>query len=108
MPQRELENMWADVHRSIKPYIKVVKSVKGAANYLAKYMHKQSKNRYVMSAGWVFPGWVSWSKWYKRNYGKYPDEVLRGALAKLSKMSKSERDEIILPDLMRMDKKRRK
>ncbi len=108
MPQRELEDMWADVHRSIKPYIKKVKDAKGAANYLAKYMHRQACNRYIMSAGWVFKGWVSWSKWFKKNWGKYPQEVMPDVYGYLANLSKSERDKITLPELMRLDKKRRK
>jgi|GEM_PF-1727559 len=107
MPQRELEGMWIGVHRSIKPYIKKVKSVKGAANYLAKYMHQQSSDRYIMSAGWVFPGWVSWSKWYKQNYGIYPQRVVPDVFGRLANMSKSDRNEIILPELMALDKKRK-
>ncbi len=108
MPQRELEEMWVAVHKSIKPFIRKVKSVKGAANYLAKYMHKQSSNRYIMSAGWVFKGWVSWSKWFKKNWGKYPQEVMPDVFGYLANLSKSERDKITLAELMRLDKKRRK
>lgn len=107
MPQRELESMWIGVHRSIKPYIKVVKSAKGAGNYLGKYMHQQSSNRYIMSAGWVFKGWVSWSKWYKQNYGVYPQQVVPDVFGRLANMSKSDRNEIILPELMALDKKRK-
>ncbi len=108
MPQRELEDMWVDVHRSIKPYIKKVKDAKGAANYLAKYMHQQSCNRYILSAGWVFKGWVSWSKWYKQNFGEYPQRVMPDVFGYLANLSKSERDKITLVELMRLDKKRRK
>lgn len=107
LPQRELENMWIDVHKSIKPYIKKIKSVKGAANYLAKYMHKQSSNRYIMSAGWVFKGWISWSKWYKQNYGVYPQQIMADAFRMLANMSQAERNSIIMPELMALDKKRK-
>ena len=55
-----------------------------------------------LSAGWVFPGWVSWSKRFRRKHGVYPDEMYPGILAKLARMSKRERDEIILPELMKM------
>jgi hypothetical protein len=103
MPQRELEEMWVDIHRSIKPYIEAVDDVAGAAGYIGKYLHMQSYHvhKYIMSKGWVFLGWVSWSQWYKRNYGVYPDQQYPGILAKLSRMSKSERDAIILPELMK-------
>lgn len=108
MPQRELEDMWADIHRSIKPYIKKVKNVKGAANYLAKYMHRQSCNRYIMSAGWVFKGWVYWSKWYKKNFGKYPQQVMPDVFGYLANKSEDERNKLIMPELMALDKKKRK
>ncbi|HUW47084.1 MAG TPA: hypothetical protein VMW50_15010 [Dehalococcoidia bacterium] len=105
MPQREIEDMWIGVHRSIKPYIEAVDDVAGAARYIGKYLHMQSYHvrKYIMSAGWVFPGWVSWSRWFKRNYGVYPDQKFPGILAKLARMSKSARDKIILPELMKME-----
>ena len=105
MPQRELEDMLIDVHRSIKPYIEAVDDIGCAAGYMGKYLHIQSYHvrKYIMSAGWVFKGWIAWSKWFKRNYGVYPDQMYPGILAKLSSMSKSERDEIIIPELMKME-----
>lgn len=81
--------------------------VDGAARYLGNYLNTQSYRvrKYIMSAGWVFPGWISWPRWFKRNYGVYPDQMYPGILAKLARMSKSERDEIIIPELMnRYDK----
>jgi len=105
MPQLELEDMWIGVHRSIKPYIEAVDNVAGAARYIGKYLHRQSYDvrKYIMSAGWVFPGWVSWSKWFKRHYGVYPDQKYHGILAKLARMPKSVRDEIIVPELMKIE-----
>lgn len=105
MPQVELEDMWIGVHRSIKPYIEAVDDVDAAARYIGNYLNTQSYHvrKYIMSAGWVFKGWVSWSKWFKKHYGVYPDQMYPGILAKLSRMSKSERDEIIIPELMKME-----
>ena len=105
MPQRELEHMLIEVHRSIKPYIEAVDDIGAAAGYMGKYMHSQSYRvrKYIMSAGWVFKGWVSWSKWFKKHYGVYPDKMYPGILAKLARMSKKERDLIILPELMKME-----
>jgi hypothetical protein len=82
-----------------------VNDVDGAARYIGNYLNMQSYRvrKYIMSAGWLFPGWVSWSKWFKKNYGDYPDHKYPGVLAKLSRMSNSERDEIILPELMKME-----
>jgi hypothetical protein len=105
MPQLELEDMWIGVHRSIKPYIEAVDDVAAAGRYIGKYLHRQSYHvrKYVMSAGWVFPGWVRWSRWFKRNYGVYPEEKYPGILVKLGRKSKSVRDRIILPELMKME-----
>jgi len=105
MPQLELEDMWIDVHRSIKPYIEAVDDVDGAARYIGKYLNRQSYDvrKYIMSAGWVFPGWVSWSKWFKRHYGVYPDQMYPGVLVKLARMPKKVRDDIIVPELMKME-----
>jgi hypothetical protein len=105
MPQRELEDMWIDIHRSIKPYIEAVDDVAAAARYIGNYLNMQSYRvkKYIMSAGWVFKGWIAWSKWFRRNYGVYPDKMYPGVLAKLSRLSKVERDEIIMPELMKME-----
>jgi hypothetical protein len=43
----------------------------------------------------VFPRWVSWSKRFRCKHGVYPDEMYPGILAKLARMSKRERDEIM-------------
>jgi hypothetical protein len=79
--------------------------VDGAARYIGKYLHMQSYRvrKYIMSAGWVFKGWISWSLWFKRHYGVYPDQKYPGILAKLARVSKRVRDEIILPELMKME-----
>jgi hypothetical protein len=105
MPQVELEDMWIDVHRSIKPYIEAVDDVRAAARYIGKYLHMQSYHvrRYIMSAGWVFPGWVRWSRWFKANFGVYPAQKYPGILGKLGCMPKSIRDEVVFPELMKRD-----
>ena len=82
-----------------------VDDVDGAARYIGRYLNMQSYHvrKYIMSAGWVFPGWVSWSKWFKQHYGVYPDQKYPGILVKLARMSKRERDQIIMPELMKME-----
>ena len=92
MPQREVEDMWIDVHRSIKPYIEAVDDVDAAARYIGKYLHMQSYHvrKYIMSAGWVFPGWIGFSQWFKREFGDYPP---REMLVELGRMSRAERED---------------
>ena len=74
-----------------------VDDVAPATRYIGKYLHRQTYHvrKYIMSAGWVFPGWVSWSKRFRRKNGVYPDQMYPGILGKLASMSKSERDEIM-------------
>ena len=105
MPQRELEDMWIDIHRSIKPYIEAVDDVGAAARYIGNYLNSQSYHvkKYIMSAGWVFKGWIAWSKWFKKHYGVYPEQMYPGILAKLARLPRSVRDEIIMPELMKME-----
>ncbi|MGA8849222.1 MAG: hypothetical protein WB564_05285 [Dehalococcoidia bacterium] len=92
MPQIEIEDMWIDVHRSIKPYIEAADDVNAAARYVGKYLHMQSYHvrKYIMSAGWVFPGWICFSQWYKKEFGDYPP---REMLVELGRMSRTEREE---------------
>lgn len=84
MPQRELEDMWIATHRSIKPYIKKVDGMSGAAGYLAKYLAKDGSFRYIMSAGWIFSGYLGWSKAFLRMMGKYPSRELVKYMVSLS------------------------
>ena len=82
-----------------------VDDVDGAAPYIGNYLNRQSYRvrKYIMSAGWVFPGWISWSRWFKSNYGVYPDQKYPGILVKLARMPKRVRDMIVMPELMKME-----
>jgi hypothetical protein len=64
----------------------------GTARYIGKYLLRQSYHlrKYIMSAGWVFPGWVGFSQWFKKEFGAYPK---REMLVALRRMSKAEREE---------------
>jgi len=83
MPQREIEDMWVEVHRSIKPYIKNVYSIGGAAGYLGKYLGKERFSRYIWSSGWILPGYIAWSKEYRKVTGYYPNIELVRQIANL-------------------------
>jgi hypothetical protein len=92
MPQVEIEDMWIGVHRSIKPFIEAVDDVDAAARYIGNYLNTQSYRvrKYIMSAGWVFTGWIGFSQWFKKEFGIYPQ---REMLVELRKMSNEEREE---------------
>jgi hypothetical protein len=69
-----------------------VDDVAGAAQYVDSYLHMQSYpvRKYIMTAGWVFPGWIGFSRWFKKEFGVYPP---REMLVELERMSKAEREE---------------
>jgi hypothetical protein len=58
--------------------------------YLSKYLSGEDFERYYFSKGWVFPGWIGFSKWFKKEFGIYPP---REMLVELAKMNKVEREE---------------
>jgi hypothetical protein len=68
-----------------------VDDVDAAARYIGKYLHMQSYcvRKYIMSAGWVFPGWIGFSQWFKKEFGDYPP---REMLVELARRSKAERE----------------
>jgi len=84
-----------------------VDDVGGAAGYIGKYLYMQSYHvrKYIMSAGWVFPGWIGFSQWFKKEFGVYPP---REMLVELAKMSKEEREEQTWFGLYLWDKKKNK
>jgi hypothetical protein len=66
--------------------------VAGAVRYIGNYLNTQSYRvcKYIMSADCVFPGWIGFSKWIKKEFGAYPK---REMLVELGKVSKAEREE---------------
>jgi hypothetical protein len=66
--------------------------VAGAVRYIGNYLNTQSYRvcKYIMSVGWVFPGWIGFSQWFKKEFSIYPP---REMLVELGKMSKAEREE---------------
>jgi hypothetical protein len=72
---------------------------------VGKYLHRQSYHvhKYIMSAGWVFPGWIGFSQWFKKESGVYPP---REMLVGLARMSKAEREEDTSFGLYLWEKKR--
>jgi len=69
-----------------------VDHVGGGVRYVDSYLNTQSYHvrKYIMSAGWVFPGWVGFSQSFKKEFGVYPP---REMLVELSRMSEEEREE---------------
>jgi len=82
-----------------------VDDVAAAARCIGSYLNMQSYHvrKHISSAGWVFRGWVGWSRWFKRNYGVYPDQKYPGILVKLARKPRSVQDKITLPELMKTE-----
>lgn len=88
--QQVIEDWWWKNYSSHRSKMGVVRNVKRQAWYLSKYLSEEDFERYYFSKGWVFPGWLGFSEWVKKEFGAYPK---RGRLVELAKMSKAEREE---------------
>lgn len=65
-------------------------------------MQSYHVRKYIMSAGWVFAGWIGFSRWFKKEFGDYPP---REMLVELGRMDKAEREEHTLFGLYLWEKK---
>jgi len=86
--QRLISSLWNEIHLSPVVDIRAVNKVRGGARELAKYLGKERLNRYWMSYAWVFRGWVTWSRKFKRALGHYPGKSLLQSLARLNKVKR--------------------
>ena len=83
MEQAVISAMWQEVYKSRVVDIRAVRGCRGGAQYLAKYLAKGIMNRYWASYGWVFRGWVGWSKLVNKVRGSYPHKRVLQVLARL-------------------------
>ena len=90
IPQQVIEDWWWKNYASHRSKMRKVYNVKGQAWYLSKYLSGEDFERYYFSKGWVFPRWVGFSQWFKREFGIYPR---REMLIELAGRSKGEREE---------------
>ena len=90
IPQEVIEDWWWKNYASHRSKMRKVYNVKGQAWYLSKYLSGEDFERYYFSKGWVFPRWVGFSQWFKREFGIYPR---REMLIELAGRSKGEREE---------------
>jgi len=105
IPQQVIEDWWWKNYASHRSKMGKVNNVKGQAWYLSKYLSGEDFERYHFSKGWVFPGWISFSQWIKKEFGAYPP---REMLIGLGRMSKAEREEYTWFGLYLWEKKRSK
>jgi len=57
---------------------------------LSKYLSGEDFERYHYSNGWVFPSWIGYSQWIRKEFGQYPTKEMLLELAKMSKEGRKE------------------
>jgi len=102
--QGVIEDWWWKNYDSHRSRMGAVRNVKGQAWYLSKYLSKEDFERYYFSKGWVFPGWIGFSQWFRQEFAVYPP---REMLVELGKMSKDGREEHALFGVYLWEKKGR-
>ncbi len=90
IPQQVIEDWWWKNYASHRSKMGRVYNVKRQAWYLCKYLNSEDFERYHFSIGWVFPGWIGFSKWIKKEFGSYPPPEM---LVELAMTGKEERKE---------------
>jgi len=90
IPQQVIEDWWWENYASRRLKMGRVYNVKRQAWYLCKYLNSEDFERYRFSVGWVFPGWIGYSKWLKKEFGQYPTKEM---LLELDVMGTAERGE---------------
>lgn len=93
IPQDWIEKAWLDIHHSIIVKIETVdkKRKRGMGWELAKYLSKECCH-YWQSYGWVFEGWVGWSRYVRKVTKNFPSMPI---LRTLARMFKEERKRVI-------------
>lgn len=75
IPQQLIENEWMKLYKSHRSKMEKINNMWKLAWYLAKYLSKDGSEEFVksyFSRGWVFPGWIGYSKWLKKEFAQYP------------------------------------
>ena len=100
LPIGKIERYWQSHFKSKVTGMAEVKDIRKAVNYLGGYLSGESKFvRAWSSKGWVFDGWLSVSREWKRQYGVYPEEDGLVALALLSPAERAETDVVMITQL---------
>lgn len=81
--QQLISHLWKEIHCSPVVDIRRVWNAGKVGGYLAKYLTKQIRNRYWQSYGWVFKGWVGWSRKVRQVMGYFPSRSILVTLARL-------------------------
>lgn len=73
LPVLAIRKYWLKHFMSTVTGMAEIKAVHKAVMYVAGYLSSGEKFvRSWCSQGWVFPGWLGWSKWYCNLFSEYP------------------------------------
>lgn len=97
-----ISQQWEEIHLSPVTDIRAADFArkKGMGWELAKYMGKELRNRYWASYGWVFKGWVGWSRRVCRATGAYPSQAILRTLARISPEKRNQAQWFLCPQAM--------
>lgn len=90
LPVRAIRSYWLSHFKSTVTGMSEVKDIGKAIKYLVGYLLSGDKFvRSFQSQGWVFRGWVGFSKSFKKQYESYPKSGLLATLALMSPVARS-------------------
>jgi hypothetical protein len=90
LPVLAIRNYWLSHFKSTVTGMAEVKDIGKAVKYLAGYLSSGEKFvRSFQSQGWVFRGWVGFSRYLKKRYGSYPEPGLLATLALMSPVART-------------------
>jgi len=102
LPVLAMRDYWLKHFKSTVTGMAEVRDTERAVLYLASYLGSGKKFvRSWQSQGWVFRGWIGWSKWYRRRFSRNLEYPSPRALVSLSLMSAAEREDVALMSLMK-------
>jgi hypothetical protein len=85
IPQQIIESWWFKNYASHRSKMAEIKRPIGVAWYIAKYLKSDDYEASYYSHNWVFPGWIGFSKWIKKEFNDYPPrEMLKDYALKTS------------------------
>ena len=103
LPVLAMRSYWMAHFKSTVTGMAEIRSPEKAVRYCCRYVGSEGYVRSWSSQGWVFRGWIGWSKWYKKRFGRGRYPSAEGVVA-LSLMSPDEREEVALQSLMRSER----
>jgi hypothetical protein len=90
LPVLDMRQYWLAHYKSTISGMAEIHDIQKAIYYVAGYLSTKEKfARSWSSQGWVFRGWLGFSKAYRKQYGSYPEAELIVKLSLLPKQKRS-------------------